>query len=438
MKRLGLRSRLGIALAAVAIAAVALATVLANAGLGGQLDQSAAGRLDEAATHLAEIASDLYDREGGWTAAARRELVHLGAIDGLRVEVRPTALPGELSTVVPVQMGGREIGRLAVRAEDPVAFREPDRDLHHRLNRLHLAAGILAAVLALVAAFVVSAPLARPLRRLTDGARRMEQGALDARVQPAGGPELEQLAHALNRLASTLEREESLRREAAADLAHELRTPLSGILGRIEAAQDGVLPDERANLAAMHAEALRLRQLVEDIGRLADAQQLGEIEAIEPLDLAAVAAERAQAFAARAKEAGITLDTELAAAPVAGDRRRLEQVIDNLIANALRYTDRGGRVAVRTRVSEQQSVLEVADTGIGIAPEELPYVFERFWRSDKSRARRSGGTGIGLAIVQELVRAHHGHVEVTSRPGEGSTFFVRLPLDLSLSPARGR
>ena len=428
MKRLGLRGRLALALAAVAIAAVALATVLANSGLGGQLDESAEQRLTDAATHVGDIAAEVYAREDGWTPAARRELVHLGAIDGLRVEVRGTPLPGPLSTVVPVKVDGEEVGRLAVRADDPVAFREPDRDLHHRLNRLHLLAGVLAAGIALIAAFVVSAPLARPLRRLTEGARRMEQGGLEARVQPAGGPELEQLAHALNSLAGTLQREESLRREATADLAHELRTPLSGILTRIEAAQDGVLPDEQANLAAMHNEALRLRQLVDDIGRLADAQQLGTLQTMEALDLAAVAAERVVVFGGRSSEAGLELASELEPAPVWGDRGRLEQVVDNLLTNAVRYTDAGGSITVRTRADGQHAVLEVTDTGIGIAADELPYVFERFWRSDKSRARRSGGAGIGLAIVQELVRAHRGHVEVASRPGQGSTFTVRLPL----------
>ena len=433
MRRLGLRARLALALAGVAVAAVALATVLSNSGLGGELDRSAEERLTTAAVHTGELAAEVYAREDGWTPAARRELVHLAAIDGLRVEVRATPLPGPLSTTVPVMVDGRDVGTLAVQAEDPASFREPDRELHHRLNRLHLLAGVLAAVLALLAAVLVSAPLARPLRRLTAGARRMEQGALDARVQPAGGPELEQLAHALNRLAATLQREEVLRREATADLAHELRTPLSGILTRIEAAQDGVLADDAANLDAMHAEALRLRQLVDDIGRLADAQQLGALEHVEPLDLAAIAAERAEVHGARAAEARVALETDLRPAPVCGERRRLEQVVDNLLTNALRYTDPGGSVVLRTRPDGADAVLEVADSGIGIAAEDLPFVFERFWRSDKSRARRSGGAGIGLAIVQELVRAHHGHVEVMSRPGEGSTFVVRLPRATSRS-----
>ena len=265
---------------------------------------------------------------------------------------------------------------------------------------------MLAGGLALVAAALVALPLARPLRRLTDGARRMEQGELDTRVDPAGGAEMEQLAQALNRLAATLQREDELRREATEDLAHELRTPLTGIVSRIEAAQDGVLADEAANLEAMHAEALRLRQLTEDLDRLAEAQQPALLTARAPVDLAAVAAARADARAAAFSEKAIVLTRELSPAAVAGDESRLGQVVDNLLSNALRYSDPGGRVTVRTYAEGAYTVLQVADAGIGLAGDELAHVFERFWRSDESRARSRGGAGIGLAIVHELVRAH--------------------------------
>ena len=427
MRRVGLRGRLAIALATVAVGAVALTTLLANSGLEGQLDASAERRLDQIAAHMAEIGAEVYAREEGWTADARTELEHLAAIDNLRVAVNGAVRAGRLVRQVPVRVQGRNVGHLVVAPEDAAAFTAPDRDLHHRLNSLHLVAGLLAGMLAVAAAFLISGPLARPVRRMTQGARRMEQGLLETRVAPAGGRELEQLGHALNRLAATLQREEALRREATADLAHELRTPLTGILTRIEAAQDGVLEDDAANLEAMHREALRLKQLIEDLGRLADAQQfaLGGDTGLVALD--EVLRDRAAAVAEEATRAGVRIDLDLRPAAVRGDRRRLEQVAQNLISNAIRYSDEGGVVTLRTRQDADGPALEVADTGIGIAPEELPHVFERFWRSDKSRNRVRGGAGIGLAIVQELVRAHEGHVEVESWPGRGSTFRVRFP-----------
>lgn len=427
MRRLGLRGRLVIALATVAVGAVMIATLLANSGLESQLDASAERRLDQIAAHMAEVGAEVYAREGSWTPAARRELTHLAAIDDLLVVVDGDRRDGALVRQVPVMVEGREVGRLVVTPEDDAAFTAPDRDLHHRLNRLHLVAGLLAGLLGVGGAFLMAGPLARPVRRMTRGARQMEQGDLETRVAPAGGRELEQLAHALNRLAATLKREETLRREATADLAHELRTPLTGILTRIEAAQDGVLDDDAANLDAMHGEALRLKQLIEDLGRLADAQQFALSRDTEWVDLDEIVLGRATAVAEEASHADVRIELDLRPVAVRGDRSRLEQVAHNLISNAIRYTDAGGAVTLRTRQDADGAVLEVTDTGIGMAPEDLPHVFERFWRSDRSRNRARGGAGIGLAIVQELVRAHEGHVEVDSWPGRGSTFRVRLP-----------
>ena len=256
----------------------------------------------------------------------------------------------------------------------------------------------------------------------------MQEGDLDARVEPSGGAEMEQLAHALNRLAATLEHEEVLRKEATADLAHELRTPLTGIISRIEAAQDGVLSDDSANLTAMHTEALRLKQLVADLGSLAEAQQPGLLLTRTPVDLRQLAQEAVEVRAPAFAERGLDLRADVSAAVVAGDPARMRQILDNLLSNAMRYTDRGGTVTVRTFSEAAHGVIQVIDTGIGMSPEELPHVFDRFWRSDKSRARSRGGAGIGLAIVRELVRAHDGRIDVNSHIGEGSTFTVRLPV----------
>lgn len=429
LRRLGLRARLAAALAGVAVVSVALATVLSNSGVSSRLEESAEQRLQESATHIAEVAAEIYASEGGWTPAARRELAHLAAVDSLRIEINADAGGGgELVTVSPVTVGGRTVGRLRVLPDDPAAFREPDRNLHERLNRLHLLAGILAGGLGILAAVFVAIPLTRPLRRLTDGARQMEEGDLAARVEPSGGAELEQLAHALNRLAATLEHAETLRKEATADLAHELRTPLTGIISRIEAAQDGVLEDEAANLEALHSEALRLNQLVDDLGRLAEAQQPGLLLTRTPVDLQRIVQESADVQAPAFGERGLTLSIDASSAIVAGDAARIRQIVDNLLSNALRYTDAGGGVTARTFVDGAHGVIEVADTGIGISADDLPHVFDRFWRSDKSRARSRGGAGIGLAIVSELVRAHDGRIDVSSHPGRGSRFRVRLPL----------
>ena len=196
-------------------------------------------------------------------------------------------------------------------------------------------------------------------------------------------------------------------------------------MARIEAAQDGVLTGPE-NLAAMHDEALRLTRLLHDISRLADAEQPGLLLEKHALDLAEIVRASAASFEPLFVEAGVALKIEARPVWVEGNSTRLDQVVSNLLSNALRYTPANGSVTVRVQRVGQDAVLEVRDTGIGIAAEDLRHIFTRFWRADPSRSAATGGTGIGLAIVRELVRAHDGRIDVESIVGEGSTFRVTL------------
>lgn len=433
--RVGLRERLAFALAAVAVLSVAMGTVLADSGLDSRLNQYARDRLRSAAAHGAGLAATLYRRHSRWSAATVTELGHLAEMDGYRVVLSNeagrilgpvTRAPGPSASAV-VHVQGANVGTVTVTPVGGQILTGEDRSLHSRLATLHLIAGAVALVLGLLAAVLLARALARPLHRLTEAARRMQHGDLDVRVEPMGAPELRELAVAFNHLSETLEHLERIRRDAAADVAHELRTPLAGIVSRIEAAQDGVLPDEQANLEAMHAEALRLARLIADIGKLAEAQQPGLTLKKETIDLRELAEQRLGIQRDAAQEKRLVFIDRLADAQAYGDRGRVVQIIDNLLSNAVRYTDPGGTVTVETSQDGPQAELAVTDTGIGIAGDDLPYIFERFWRGERSRARATGGAGIGLAIVAELVRAHNGRIDVESRPGEGSRFTVTLP-----------
>jgi two-component system sensor histidine kinase BaeS len=436
-RRVGLRGRLALALAAVALLSVALATVLADSGLNSRLNQSARERLHAAAGHTAQLAAGLYvQQHDQWSAQTLAELGHLAGISGYRVAVYGPAgelLGGSVAQSpaararASVLASGRPVGSVVLTPLQGQVLTGEDRQLRQRLNTLHLIAALAALAAGVLAAVLLATTLARPLRQLTDAARRIEHGDLEARVQPAGAPETATLGRAFNRLAETLEHEEQIRRAAAADIAHELRTPLAGIVSRIEAAQDGVLRDEGANLDAIHDEALRLAQLVDDLGKLAEAEQPGLTLEKRPVDLGALTAERVSVYRERFDAKAIALEQQIEPAQVLGDPRRLAQIIDNLLSNTLRYTDTGGKATVALSRRRSEAVLEVTDTGIGIAGEDLPFVFERFWRGEQSRARKSGGAGIGLAIVRELVAAHDGRIDVHSTPGEGSRFSVSLP-----------
>ena len=434
--RVGLVGRLALTMGAIAVAAVAISMTLVYEALDERLNGLGQAHVQSSAERMSAVAADEYRRHG-WTAPSLQELRERWRLIGFEVEVtdpagRPLAAAGNAPTHrwtahAPVVVDGRTVGRVSLRPTREDIFGVENRELHEQLNSMLEVCAALALGLAMLAAAVVATTLVRPLRRLTDTAERMSRGELGARARVGGGTELTRLADTFNRLAASLSREDEVRRAAAADIAHELRTPVTGILSRIEAAQDGVMADETANLEAMHAEALRLASLIDDVAQLAEAERPDLLVARGPVDLAEVCAQRAAAYGGFFAAKGIAFAERTEPAPIQGDPRRLEQVVDNLLSNALRYTDPGGRVELHVRREGRRCLVEVRDTGIGISPDDLPHVFERFWRSDRSRSRATGGSGIGLAVVRELVRAHNGLVELRSEVGLGTTARVVLP-----------
>ncbi|WP_405395274.1 ATP-binding protein [Microbispora hainanensis] len=290
-------------------------------------------------------------------------------------------------------------------------------------------AGVAALVLLITvtASVMAGTRLSRPLRALTDAVRQMEEGRA-ARVEVKGKDEIGRLAAAFNAMAERRERLEELRKAMVGDVAHELRTPLSNIRGWLEAAQDGLADPDPELVASLLEEALLLQRVIDDLQDLAVADA-GELRMhTEPVDVADLLTQVATAHRGGAEAAGVTLLTKadgrlhLVADPV-----RLRQMVGNLVSNAVRHTPPGGTVSLLARHDGGDVVIDVADTGSGIAPGDLPLVFERFWRVEKSRSRRSGGSGLGLPIARKLAEAHGGSLSATSVVGVGSTFTLRLP-----------
>ena len=300
------------------------------------------------------------------------------------------------------------------------------------LPQITLAAlGVL--TVAAVAAWLVAAQLVRPIRAVTSAAGRMGDGDRAVRVTAAAKGELGELAAAFNTMSQRLEDTERQRKEMVSDIAHELRTPLSNIIGWLEAAQDGIAEPDPELVAMLLREAAQLEHIVTDLQDLAQADagtlrlQPAELDAADLVDQV-TAAHRTQA-----EEKGVTL-TAAATSPLSlvADPTRLHQALSNLVGNAVRYTPEGGRVTVRARQDGEHVLFEVADTGVGISAEDLPHVFDRFWRAEKSRNRGTGGSGLGLAITRQLVRAQGGTVSVTSEVGQGSTFRVLMSAEWPL------
>ncbi len=331
----------------------------------------------------------------------------------------PTAI-GRHMAGMPAMMGG-DMGMMADLSEN---FRQA-------INEVLVVAASLAFVTAVVVSSFVTRRIVRPVQAMTAASRRIAAGGYDERVRVAGEDELADLAASFNQMAETLARTEERRRQLIGDVAHELRTPLSSLQSVMEGLQDGVLPADAGTFGNVQREVTRLQRLVHDLEELSRAEA-GQL----PLERVAVGpAAVVEAAAARLRpqfeDKGVALRLELPAdlPAIWADPARLTQVMLNLLGNALQYTPAGGQVAVSGRVAGGDVQLKVRDTGIGLAVDELPHVFERFYRADKSRSRAGGGSGIGLTISKHLVEAHGGRIRAASPGrGQGSTFTLSLPI----------
>jgi signal transduction histidine kinase len=292
---------------------------------------------------------------------------------------------------------------------------------------------IITVVAGLCAVFLivgVSRRALAPVEALTSAARKMEAGDLSQRVEVASRDEIGDLAHAFNSMADGLAQLEELRRQMVTDVAHELRTPLSNIRGYLEAVQDGVVEPDRGVIDSIHEEAMLLHRLIEDLQELslAEAGQLRlERKPATCADIVDGAVEAAGPQAA-AHDLTLTVDVPQDLPLVDADPQRIGQVLRNLLRNAITHTPRGGEISITAHTEGEWAVVSVQDTGAGIAGEDLPHIFDRFYRADRSRSRATGGAGLGLAIVRQLVEAHGGRIEVESEVGEGTRFTFTLPV----------
>ena len=336
------------------------------------------------------------------------------------------------NAIVLRDQAGRTTGYLVAEGlviEDPSAGQE----LLNRLVRAGLVAALVSGLLALALAWMLSTRLLEPVRALTRAAEKMAGGDLGQRVPARGGDEMASLGRTFNSMAASLQKAEQARRAMTADIAHELRTPLAVQRAYLEALQDGIYPLTPENLQPILDSAELLTRLVEDLRTLAlvDAGELRLEKA--PVDLSSVAARVVERFRPEAESKGIRLGFEGHSREVVVDAGRVEQILNNLLSNALRHTPEGGEV--NARVQEQAEGVEVVveDSGPGIRPEDLPRIFERFYRADTSRSRQQGGTGLGLAIARQLALAHGGDLRAENRSSgtdenfRGARFILNIP-----------
>jgi two-component system sensor histidine kinase BaeS len=429
--------RLTLVFVAVALAAVALLAGLTAVFAEADVSHLAGRQDSELADAVAVAAGVAWDHDHGWAGARLGPVLELAARAGADVEIRDTAGrvvasspgfgAGAGAKVVraPVVVQGQRVGLVAARFT-AAGLGGADRALQAALINAIAGAAGAAALLALVTGLVVARRITRPVERLIAVARAMSGGDRTARAGDVRAPgELRDLTAAFDQMADTLVRQEQLRRELVADVAHELRTPIAVLQAGHEALLDGVAEPTPAQLASMRDEVLRLARRVDDLQALAGAEAAALRLSRARCDLAQVAAGAADNLSHRFEAAGITVDRQLAVADVLADEGRLHQVVTNLLTNALKFTPHGGQVTIATSRAGGDAVLQVSDTGPGIPPDELPHVFDRFWRG--RNAARTSGSGIGLAVAAELTRAHSGRLTAASPPGHGTQMTLTLP-----------
>lgn len=327
-----------------------------------------------------------------------------------------------------LMQGGRTVGQVSIKSYGPYVYQETDFQFIHTLNVLLPVVGLVSCAFAVAAGAFLSHRLARPITKTAEIAKQIAGGNYRIRFEgETKTRELGILVSSINDLASALDSLEDRRRQLTTDIAHELRTPLAAVRAHLEAMAEGLWDATPQRLGSCLEEVKRLGSLVADLERLASVEGGSLKLSLAPTDLLELARTAAGSFEKEAHQKGITVTVEGEPSILPADRDRLSQVMSNLLSNAIKYTQEGGHVSVTVTDRERESTVVIADDGIGITQEDLPRIFERFYRTDQSRSRKTGGAGIGLAIVKSIAEAHGGHIGVESAPGSGARFLVVLP-----------
>ncbi|MBP5232967.1 MAG: HAMP domain-containing histidine kinase [Planctomycetes bacterium] len=462
MRKHSLRTSVTVRLALLALAIVAAVALASNVMISGQFEAYVKQRQKKEADAIADNIASLYrvpaggwnldyihgmgmhalhdgfiiklhDRDGKtlWDAEHHDMTLCHAVMDSIAVLMRKNRpeLHGEFVTHrYALARDGRAIGSLDISYYGPYQLNENDYRFLAALNRILLAVGAASLAAAAVMGAILARGIARPIRSVAALTRKIADGDYQARFQEdVGSQELHEMTRAVNHMAQSLAEQELLRKRLTSDVTHELRTPVANVASYLEMMQDGVMEPTPERLRSCYDELQRLSGLISDLERLRQIESEDLARERAPVDLLGLARTVLRNFASELRDKRLSATASGDAAVVAADRGRLQQVVTNLVANAVHYSNPGGGVRVLVADAGDRATLRVEDDGIGIPQEDLGRIFARFYRTDQSRARRSGGAGIGLTIVKAIVQAHGGTIAVESEAGHGSAFTVTLP-----------
>jgi signal transduction histidine kinase len=328
----------------------------------------------------------------------------------------------------PIYSQLRKVGLVEIGSYGPYYLGEHELAFINTLNQVLMGVGIFSLIAALLLANFTANRLSTPILKVIRSAGSIEKGYYSDRITSTSDmTEINQLTSTINNLAETLEKQEALRKRLTGDLAHELRTPLATLQSHIEAMMDGIWEPDRDRLISCHEAVVRINRMVGDLGKLARFEGENLVLDRAHFDVTELVRRLVQNFQNEFLSKDIRVEIKGDEERTFADRDKMSQVFVNLLSNAQKYTPRGGSVTIHVSGDSMKTEITVEDNGEGISEEDLPYVFERFYRADKSRTRSTGGSGIGLTIAKAIVTAHSGTITVSSRKGHGTKFCITLP-----------
>jgi two-component system, OmpR family, sensor histidine kinase BaeS len=392
---------------------------------------------------IVQILAEMYQDAGSWNNLAVRlngsRRIFFGALrcitdsNGRIVLVfRFGRIPRRWNNLhsYPIKLNNRQIGTAyfgQTRVQNLLS--NQDQLFRKTINHSISLSILITSIVSMLVAYLFAKQLAKPITEMNQLARNMTGGNLETRVNNLPQDELGELGGSINQLAETLQQVQELRKKMTADVAHDLRTPLATVQSHLEGMIDSVIPPSPENLESLLEEVNRLTALVNDLQAIAIADSAIQKFNQAPIDLKFFLHDMFKKIEPLFAKKGVRLEL---AAPLSvhifSDRDALAKILDNLLSNALKFTPSGKKVLLQLRKSDTNAIIQIKDEGIGISEKDLPFIFERFYRTDQSRNRDSGGFGLGLTIVKETVTALGGRISATSKPGEGSTFTVYLPI----------
>lgn len=336
---------------------------------------------------------------------------------------------GMIRSSLNITKNGEKIGNVHI-SHYGAYYRDVDTTYYDTLNKVLIIITIMATILSLIISLILSKSINKPIYKVIDTVKLLGKGKYKERVDNSSSiVEIQDMIESINIMAKRLDSQDAMRKRLTKDIAHELRTPITIILGQLEAIKDGIWEPTEERLNGIYEEIQRIDRLVNSLNSLSKIEEENGILHKEKVEISELIENIFINFEKELHNKNIDGQLHLSKCEIEVDKDKISGAIINLISNALRYTENGGSINIKTFVKEEHLFIEVEDTGIGIAKEDIPYVFERFYRTDESRARVTGGAGIGLSITLAIVEAHNGTVYVKSELGKGSKFIIELPLN---------